>query len=44
LPQPVRTAQIEITGTDDLICVRSALRSQKSAPVATTRDAKCIWF
>src|ERR1019366_8355474 len=44
LPQPVRTAQTETTGTVDLICVRSVPKSQKSAPAATTRDARCIRF
>ena len=34
LPQPVRTAQIETTGTFDTNCVRSAPSSQKSAPAA----------
>ena len=33
-PQPVRTAQIEITGTFEASCVRSAASSQKSAPAA----------
>ncbi len=42
LPQPVRTAQTEITGTFDANCVRSAPSSQKSAPAATARDARCI--
>ncbi len=42
LPHPVRTAQIEMTGTADCNCVRSALNSQKSAPAATMREARCI--
>ena len=42
LPQPVRTAQMEITGTLDANCVRSAPSNQKSAPAATAREARCI--
>ena len=42
LPQPVRTAQTEMTGTLAANCVCSAPSSQKSAPAATARDARCI--
>ena len=42
LPQPVRTAQTEITGTFATNCVRATPSSQKSAPAATARDARCI--
>jgi hypothetical protein len=41
-PHPVRTAQIEITGTIDLTWVCSGPSSLKSVPAARERDARCI--
>src|SRR5690242_4759149 len=41
LPQPVRTAHTEITGTAERSWVRAAPSNQKSAPAAVTRDARC---
>src|SRR5258705_3364964 len=44
LAAPVRTAQPETTGRCDATCVCSALNSQKSAPAAPAREARCIRF
>src|SRR5581483_507612 len=41
-PQPVRTADTAITGTSAASIVRCAPSSTKSAPAASTREARCI--
>ncbi len=42
LPQPVRTAQMLMTGLLLFSCVSRSPSSLKSAPQALTRDALCM--